>query len=33
MEQVIRVKGLKKYFKEVKVVDDISFQAEKGEHD
>ena len=31
MEQVIRVKGLKKYFKDVKAVDDISFQVEKEE--
>lgn len=31
MEQVIEVKHLKKYFKEIKAVDDISFQVEKGE--
>ena len=27
----IRVKNLKKYFKEVKAVDDISFEVQKGE--
>lgn len=31
METVIQVKHLKKYFKDVKAVDDISFQIEKGE--
>lgn len=31
MEPIIRVSGLKKYFKEIKAVDDISFQVEKGE--
>lgn len=31
MESVIRVEGLKKYFGDVKAVDDISFQVEKGE--
>lgn len=31
MEEIIRVKGLKKYFKEVKAVDDISFSVKKGE--
>ncbi|HKM03950.1 MAG TPA: ATP-binding cassette domain-containing protein [Lachnospiraceae bacterium] len=31
MENIIEVKNLKKYFKEVKAVDDISFQVEKGE--
>lgn len=31
MEKIIRVEGLKKYFKEVKAVDDINFQVEKGE--
>lgn len=31
METIIRVKNLKKYFKEVKAVDDISLQIEKGE--
>lgn len=31
MEQVIRVKGLKKYYKEIKAVDDISFTVERGE--
>lgn len=31
MENMIEVKGLKKYFKEVKAVDDISFTVEKGE--
>ena len=31
MDEVISVKGLKKYFKEVKAVDDISFSVEKGE--
>lgn len=31
METVIKVEGLKKYFGEVKAVDDISFQVEKGE--
>ncbi len=31
MEQVIRVRGLKKYFKEIKAVDDIGFQVERGE--
>lgn len=31
MEQVINVRGLKKYFKEVKAVDDVSFQVERGE--
>lgn len=31
MEHVIKVTGLKKYFKEVKAVDDISFTVERGE--
>lgn len=31
MEPIIEVKGLKKYFGEVKAVDDISFSVEKGE--
>ncbi len=31
MEPVIKVSGLKKYFREVRAVDDISFQVEKGE--
>lgn len=31
MNEVIRVEHLKKYFKEVKAVDDISFSVEKGE--
>ena len=31
MENVIQVSHLKKYFKEVKAVDDISFQIKKGE--
>lgn len=31
MENIIEVKGLKKFFKEVKAVDDISFTVEKGE--
>lgn len=31
MEQVIRVEGLKKYYKEIKAVDDISFTVESGE--
>ena len=31
MEPIIKVEGLKKYFGEVKAVDDISFQVEKGE--
>lgn len=31
MENVIKVSNLKKYFKEVKAVDDISFQIKKGE--
>lgn len=31
MDTVIRVEGLKKYFGEVKAVDDISFTVEKGE--
>lgn len=31
MESVIKVTGLKKYFGNVKAVDDISFQVEKGE--
>lgn len=31
MDEIISVKGLKKYFKEVKAVDDISFSVEKGE--
>ena len=31
MEPVIKVEGLKKYFGDVKAVDDISFQVEKGE--
>lgn len=28
---MIKVEGLKKYFGDVKAVDDISFQVEKGE--
>lgn len=31
MEQVIEVRGLKKYFGKVKAVDDISFSVERGE--
>ncbi len=31
MEQVIKVSGLKKYYREIRAVDDISFQVEKGE--
>lgn len=31
MEQVIQVKGLKKYFGKVKAVDDITFSVERGE--
>lgn len=31
MEPIIKVEGLKKYFGDVKAVDDISFQVEKGE--
>ncbi len=31
MEPIIRVNGLKKYYRDVKAVDDISFQVEKGE--
>ena len=31
MESIIKVEGLKKYFGEVKAVDDISLQVEKGE--
>ena len=31
MNSVIKVDGLKKYFGDVKAVDDISFQVEKGE--
>ena len=31
MEEIITVKGLKKYFHEVKAVDDISFHVEPGE--
>jgi len=31
MENVIEVRGLKKYFKEVKAVDDISFSVKRGE--
>lgn len=31
MESIIKVEGLKKYFKEVKAVDDISFRVERGE--
>lgn len=31
MEQVIQVRGLKKYFGKVRAVDDISFSVEKGE--
>lgn len=31
MEQVISVKGLKKYFGKIKAVDDISFSVERGE--
>ncbi|MBD5488879.1 MAG: ABC transporter ATP-binding protein [Lachnospiraceae bacterium] len=31
METIVKVSNLKKYFKEVKAVDDISFQIQKGE--
>lgn len=31
MDEIIKVNGLKKYFNEVKAVDDISFSIEKGE--
>ena len=31
MEKIIRVEGLKKYFKDVIAVDDISFQVDRGE--
>ena len=31
MEQVISVRGLKKYFGKIKAVDDISFSVERGE--
>ena len=31
MKEIVRVEHLKKYFKEVKAVDDISFSVEKGE--
>jgi len=31
VEQIIKVNGLKKYYKEAKAVDDISFQVERGE--
>lgn len=31
MEDIIQVKHLKKYFKEIKAVDDISFRVKKGE--
>lgn len=31
MNPMIKVEGLKKYFGDVKAVDDISFQVEKGE--
>lgn len=31
MEPIIKVEGLKKYFKDVKAVDDISFLVERGE--
>lgn len=31
MEEIIKVRNLKKYFKEVKAVDNISFSVEKGE--
>lgn len=31
MEQIIQVKGLKKYFGKIKAVDDISFSVEQGE--
>lgn len=31
MEQVIQVRGLKKYFGKIKAVDDISFSVERGE--
>lgn len=31
MEEIIKVNGLKKYFHEVKAVDDISFRVEQGE--
>ena len=30
MENIIEIKNLKKYFGEIKAVDDISFQVEKG---
>ena len=30
MEQAISVRGLKKYFKEVKAVDDVSFTIKRG---
>ncbi len=31
MEPVIKVEGLKKYFGDVRAVDDISFEVERGE--
>ena len=31
MDAIIKVENLKKYFKEVKAVDDISFSVERGE--
>ena len=31
MKEIVKVEHLKKYFKEVKAVDDISFSVEKGE--
>ena len=31
MESVIQIEGLKKYFGDVKAVDNISFQVEQGE--
>lgn len=31
MDGIIKVNGLKKYFKEIKAVDDISFEVERGE--
>ncbi|MBE5877312.1 MAG: ABC transporter, partial [Lachnospiraceae bacterium] len=31
MSEIIKVSNLKKYYKETKAVDDISFTVEKGE--
>ena len=31
MEQMIRAQGLKRYFGDVKAVDDVSLQVERGE--